>query len=103
MMIWSILHLSSGTDEERGIRKWRKLDDSASSQSEAMKSYELPLIQKYLDKWKICRYLPFCPTFSLRCGLVCCKSRGSMSGNDTKDHNRTENRHFSSGTENTQF
>ena len=55
----------SGTDEERGIKKWRKLDASAStSQSEALKIYELPLIQKYLNRWKICEYLPFCPTFT---------------------------------------
>ena len=92
-----------GTDEERGIRKWRKLDESESSQSEAMKSYELPLIQKYIDNWKISKYLPFCPTFSLKCGLVCCKPCGDKRGNDYKEPNRTDNRQISSETENTQF
>lgn len=93
-----------GTDEERGIRKWRKLDESVSSMhSETMKSYELPLIQKYLDKWKICEYLPFCPTFSFRCNMVCCRSRSNTANDKEKvlkrqsfnqNQNRFSNEHM---------
>ena len=74
----------SGTDEERGIKKWRKLDASAStSQSEALKIYELPLIQKYLNRWKICEYLPFCPTFSFGSN----KKSGEMREKSLRDKN----------------
>ena len=55
-----------GTDEERGILKWRKqesFEDGSSIYTTDMRTYELPFIQKYLDKISVCRYLPFCPTF----------------------------------------
>lgn len=57
-----------GTAEERGINKWRvyeELNDVTPGAKNAFKIYDLPLIQKYLDKYKICRYLPFCPRFFL--------------------------------------
>ena len=30
-----------------------------------MRIYDIPFIQNYLNNSRICRYLPFCPTFSL--------------------------------------
>ena len=71
-----------GTDEERGIKKWRKLDITGSSMnSESMKTYDLPLIQKYLNKGRLWSYLPFCPSFSMKC-------RGSKG--EEKSHSREE-------------
>lgn len=54
-----------GTDEERGIRKWRKLtaeDDNSTSHSR-MYIYDIPFIQKYLNRLEIVKYIPFCPGF----------------------------------------
>ena len=61
------LFFLKGTDEERGIKKWRQheKDESTSGEESDMRIYDIPFIQKYLNKSKICRYLPFCPTFSL--------------------------------------
>lgn len=56
----------SGTDEERGIRKWREkesTDDSAENTS-GNHIYDLPFCQHFLDKFKIFHYLPICPRFS---------------------------------------
>lgn len=81
-----------GTDEERGIKKWRKLDETGSSaQNEAMKSYELPLIQKFLDKLKICEYMPFCPRFSFKCNLSCCSSNSENVAKEEKISGHFEN------------
>lgn len=77
-----------GTDEERGIIKWRRLDKRDSSfQPDALKTYEIPLIQKYLDKWSICKYLPFCPNFLFKCqcDLVCRRSRDKDAKDKAKD------------------
>ena len=84
--------LFTGTDEERGIKKWRKLDETGSSaQNEAMKSYELPLIQKFLDKLKICEYMPFCPRFSFKCNLSCCSSNSENVAKEEKISGHFEN------------
>ncbi|XP_053374414.1 solute carrier family 23 member 2-like isoform X2 [Mercenaria mercenaria] len=54
-----------GTDEERGIKKWRKLtlEDEESTGGSRMHIYDLPLIQNYLDNVQIFKYIPFCPAF----------------------------------------
>ncbi|KAL4225860.1 hypothetical protein ACF0H5_013849 [Mactra antiquata] len=55
-----------GTDEERGIKSWRKLsegDGEDSSESSRMKLYDLPCIQTCLDQVKCFRYIPCCPAF----------------------------------------
>ena len=73
-----------GTDEERGIKKWRKLDITGlSMNSEAMKTYDLPLIQKYLNKGNFWSYLPFCPSFSMKCRCRVLKG-------EEKSHSREE-------------
>jgi hypothetical protein len=60
--------LFSGTAEERGINKWRRhvhvVDDTGVDNS--MRIYDLPFIQKYLDRFRFFRYLPFCPRFSMK-------------------------------------
>ena len=79
-------YIIAGTEEERGIKKWRKLNVNVSSaHSDAIKTYDLPFIQKYLDKYRFSEYLPFCPTFSMKCNW--CKSRdGNSSSNAEKDY-----------------
>lgn len=58
-----------GTLEERGILRWRQKDDSVTTSKEMDDSvYDLPCIQKYLNKLTITRYLPFCPNFQPCCG-----------------------------------
>ena len=45
-------------------------------------TYDLPLIQKYLDRMSFLRYIPFCPSYRpVSCN--CCKR-------PTKDKNRTD-------------
>ncbi|WAQ93888.1 S23A2-like protein [Mya arenaria] len=57
-----------GTDDERGLTKWRQHGDGTGNQEADMSIYDLPLIQPYLDKIPLFRYLPFCPRFTLSCG-----------------------------------
>lgn len=54
-----------GTDEERGIQKWRTVtdDDGILMKISPLSIYDFPLIQKCLDKIKLFRYVPFCPSF----------------------------------------
>lgn len=56
----------SGTDEERGLSKWRQ--HGSNDASGDLRTYDIPLIQKFLDRIPIFRYLPFCPRFSPTCG-----------------------------------
>lgn len=58
-----------GTLEERGILRWRQKDESWTASGDNVNSvYDLPCIQKYLNKLTITRYLPFCPNFQPCCG-----------------------------------
>ncbi|XP_052247369.1 solute carrier family 23 member 1-like isoform X1 [Dreissena polymorpha] len=57
-----------GTDEERGITKWRQHGGDVGSDQSALRTYDIPFIQKYLDRVEFFRYLPFCPRFSMKCG-----------------------------------
>ena len=61
----TVIYYVSGTDEERGIKKWRKLteDSDGPSSDSRMHIYDLPLIQNCLNKVKCFRYIPFCPSF----------------------------------------
>ncbi|XP_052721968.1 solute carrier family 23 member 1-like [Crassostrea angulata] len=58
-----------GTLEERGILRWRQKTDTVTTSKERNDSvYDLPCIQKYLNKLTITQYLPFCPNFQPCCG-----------------------------------
>lgn len=58
-----------GTLEERGILRWRQKDESWTASGDNVNSvYDLPCIQKYLNKLTITQYLPFCPNFQPCCG-----------------------------------
>lgn len=56
-----------GTAEERGINKWRKHEEVLDSTvvDDTRRIYDLPWIQKYLDKIRWFRYVPFCPRFTM--------------------------------------
>ena len=70
-----------GTDEERGILKMRHQDGVTDDEGRDP-TYDLPLIQKYLDRVSFLRYIPFCPSYRpVSCN--CCKR-------PTKDKNRTD-------------
>ncbi|XP_048774661.1 solute carrier family 23 member 1-like isoform X2 [Ostrea edulis] len=60
-----------GTLEERGIIKWRETDDSVKVGGTSNTSvYDLPFIQKYLNRLTITRFLPFCANFQ-PCSVTC--------------------------------
>ncbi|XP_006812822.1 solute carrier family 23 member 2-like [Saccoglossus kowalevskii] len=55
-----------GTQEERGLIVYRKLDAETIKKlglRGSMTSYDLPFGMSYIKKWKWTRYIPFCPTF----------------------------------------
>lgn len=63
--------LQTGTLEERGIIKWRETDDSVKVGGTSNTSvYDLPFIQKYLNRLTITRFLPFCANFQ-PCSVTC--------------------------------
>lgn len=71
-----------GTDEERGILKMRKHDVNKASQ-ERDPTYDLPFIQKYLDKVSFLRFIPFCPSYRpISCD--CCRGSKDRSNEDEK-------------------
>ena len=78
-------YIITGTDEERGIVVWRQVpdqteekgpDDGYSNMNLTLKTYDLPFISKYIQRWKYSKYIPFFPTFAgfdkVRC---CCKGK----------------------------
>lgn len=67
-----------GTPDERGIRRWRNQVSSKepTDGTEATSVYDLPLIQKYLDRVPLFNFLPFCPRFDLD---ACCRRRNGRS------------------------
>ena len=93
--VCSIVHFFKhylGTDEDRGIIKWREIASSAKENADDQEIdvlnqhsiYNIPFITKYLRRIKCCRYVPFCATFKFsnsnkRSGccscLVCCRNR----------------------------
>ena len=53
----------TGTDEERGIHLWRNPVMSEAIPSASGPSvYDLPF-QRFMDKIKLFRFIPFCPAF----------------------------------------
>ncbi|GIX85054.1 hypothetical protein CEXT_789231 [Caerostris extrusa] len=52
-----------GTDEERGILKWRKQTNIDSGRSVSSKTYELPFITNFMKKHPFFRFLPTSPSY----------------------------------------
>ncbi|XP_064614591.1 solute carrier family 23 member 1-like [Liolophura sinensis] len=80
-----------GTEEERGIRKWRQAllsaSDVASGKAVDYSAYDFPLVQKYLNRWRWTSYVPFCPSFR-GCGMCfpCCAKEGSFDSPETDEN-----------------
>lgn len=69
-----------GTEDERGVRKWRKLSNNVADEKtvQSEDTYDLPYIMGCLRRQKWATYIPFLPTFRVRPGLKsrlcsCCK------------------------------
>jgi len=60
-------NLLPGTLEERGIKKWRDLFEDAETgvqtRSASIHTYDIPLVTKYLQRFKFVRYIPFLPYY----------------------------------------
>ena len=57
-----------GTDEERGILKWREThehqsDDGTKIQLTSIHTYDIPLVTSYLQTIPFVRYIPFLPYY----------------------------------------
>ncbi|ESO97390.1 hypothetical protein LOTGIDRAFT_56652, partial [Lottia gigantea] len=52
-----------GSEEERGIKAWREKDKNASDDGSSSHVYDIPFIQKYLDKLACSKYVPILPNF----------------------------------------
>lgn len=76
--------LSSGTDEERGLLAWRTMsgEDTPTNQDARMRIYDLPVIQSFLDRVPLFRYIPCCPSFLKVRNATDYDSAGSRVGYD---------------------
>ena len=68
-----------GTEEERGLRSWRrKYDVSDTRSADDDTTYDIPFIMGCLRRQKWARYIPFLPTFNVNIRNIfrkcCCKS-----------------------------
>ena len=57
----------AGTDKERGILAWKKSLEALNTQEVVethSKTYDIPLITKYIRKVACFRVIPVCPTFA---------------------------------------
>ncbi|ESO97393.1 hypothetical protein LOTGIDRAFT_231570 [Lottia gigantea] len=52
-----------GSDEERGIKAWRETDKHDSDDGSSSHVYDIPFLQKYLDKLACSKYVPILPNF----------------------------------------
>lgn len=78
-LFW-ITFFSKGTDEERGIIKWRNQlsTTGASDDTTYQSTYDLPFIMPFLRRYKCFSYIPFLPTFKYESQSIfqkCCKSK----------------------------
>ena len=81
------IHLISflGTDEERGIHVWRKLDTPSTENSEtehsALSCYDFPFGMSAIRKIKFLKYIPISPTFT---GFKKCGSSNKVELNEVR-------------------
>ncbi|XP_077864728.1 solute carrier family 23 member 1-like [Saccoglossus kowalevskii] len=81
-----------GTEEERGISKWRNIFTEKDKElnmavsTEVMKCYEFPFGNDLIHKWRhITQYIPMCPTFvDITCSCNCskCKHKNGLCGDE---------------------
>ncbi|XP_055874425.1 solute carrier family 23 member 2-like isoform X2 [Biomphalaria glabrata] len=77
-----------GTREERGLLEWNKV--KVGSEDEDLSVYDLPLIQKYLNRLACTKYIPFCP------GSILDKHEEPFAGMESQElpTSVSENRHL---------
>ncbi|XP_033762509.1 solute carrier family 23 member 1-like isoform X2 [Pecten maximus] len=71
-----------GTDEERGIKKWREMTSLTEGDTKRSAVYDIPFIQPLLDKISCWRYFPMCPAFT-----GCRRRRHGENNKPTSYHN----------------
>ena len=57
----------AGTDKERGILAWKKQLETLNNEEAVethSKTYDIPLVTKYIRKVACFRIIPICPTFA---------------------------------------
>ena len=56
-----------GTEEERGILKWREIQDNQTDEANivmtSIHTYDIPFLTSYLQKYPFVRYIPFLPYY----------------------------------------
>ena len=67
-MVGFILDVTlSGTEEERGILKWRKIhecpSDEVTIQMASIHTYDIPFLTSRLQEFPIVRHIPFLPYY----------------------------------------
>lgn len=77
-----------GSDEERGIIKWRKQMSTSELDYDAHKTtYDLPFVMPFLRRYKCFSYIPFLPTFKFESKSIfkkCCKSTKRKKSKDSE-------------------
>ncbi|XP_071090074.1 solute carrier family 23 member 2-like isoform X3 [Haliotis cracherodii] len=74
-------NLVPGTEEERGITKWRlSMEGPGDYYITGEDTYEFPYVTQFIRRIKCCGYFPMSPTFDkeFSCGC-CCKKRSNSS------------------------
>ena len=80
-----------GTEEERGILKWRKTherptEDETKIQLASIHTYDIPFLTSYLQRFPIVRYIPFLPYFDQK-GDVEDLKNGNCAKGDSEGEN----------------
>jgi hypothetical protein len=63
MSLQTNFFLTLGTDEERGIKKWRNQKSNNSADLSGLEIYDFPFVQERFNQIRLFRYIPFCPSF----------------------------------------
>ena len=79
-----------GTEEERGILKWRKTheqptEDEEKIQIASIHTYDIPYVTSYLQKFPVVRYIPFLPYFDQMGDIEDLKNGNCTKGNGEGD------------------
>lgn len=77
-----------GTEDERGIKRWREHLVTTDKSSISEVSYELPFVTTYIRKLVCCSYFPISPTFNKEINCSCRrKSTDKIEGVDNSGFN----------------
>ena len=76
-----------GTDEERGILKWREThehqsDDETKIQVTSIHTYDVPFVTSYLQTFPFVRYIPFLPHYGKKKNSLVVDNEGENDSNE---------------------